>query len=211
MAVDEKKNKSARAFIFQANPEDVLLQIAKKKSTKDVWDCLKTRYIGADHVKKARLQTLKSELEALRMKEGETIDEFSDKLRGMAAKFAILGATLEDATLVKKLLDSAHDKFFQLVASIEQYSDLDAMPFEEAIGRLKPYEERILRRGNNGNTDSQLLLTQAEWQARQQNGGRDSSGQGSNTRGNEGRGRGKARGRGRGLGKGGHGGSTVTR
>lgn len=82
----DEKNKTARAFIFQVVPEDVLLQIAKKKSAKEVWDCLKTHYIGADHVKKARLKTLKSELEELHMKEGERIDEFSGKLSGMAAK-----------------------------------------------------------------------------------------------------------------------------
>lgn len=111
VAVDEKKNKSAGAFNFQAVPEDVLLQIAKKKSAKDVWDSLKTCYIGADRVKKARLQTLKSELEALHMKEGETIDEFFSKLSGMVAKFVVLGATLEDATLIKKLLYSVPDKF----------------------------------------------------------------------------------------------------
>ncbi|GKG18694.1 hypothetical protein Tco_0372992, partial [Tanacetum coccineum] len=35
------------------------------------------------------------------------------------------------------------DKFLQIVASIEQYSDLDDMTLEEAIGRLKSYEERI--------------------------------------------------------------------
>ncbi|KAD7116862.1 hypothetical protein E3N88_04130 [Mikania micrantha] len=80
MAVDEKKSKTARAFLFQAIPEDVLLQVAKKKTAKDVWESLKLRYLGADRVQKARLHTLKSEFEALRMKEGESIDEYAGKL-----------------------------------------------------------------------------------------------------------------------------------
>ena len=62
------------------------------------------------------------------MKEGETIDEFAGKLRGLVTKFNSLGSKIEDATLVNKLLDSVVDKFFQLVASTEQYSDLDRMP-----------------------------------------------------------------------------------
>ena len=46
----------------------MLMQVAKKKTGKEVWDCLKSRFVGADHVKEARLQTLKSEFNALRMK-----------------------------------------------------------------------------------------------------------------------------------------------
>ncbi|KAJ9557664.1 hypothetical protein OSB04_012278 [Centaurea solstitialis] len=121
VAVEEKKDKSAKAFIFQALPEDIVLQ--------------------------ARIHTLKSEFEALRMKDGETIDEFTGKLSGMVSKYNSLGATLEDGVLVRKLLDSVPDKFLQLVASIEQYSDVDTMPFEEAIGRLKAYEDRLRLRG----------------------------------------------------------------
>ena len=84
----------------------------------EVWDSLKIRYLGAERVQKAHLQTLKSEFEVLRMKGGETIDKFAEKLRGMVTKYSSLGATLEDSTLVRKLLDSVPDKFFQLVASI---------------------------------------------------------------------------------------------
>ena len=132
-----------------------------KKTAKEVWDSLKTRYLGADWVKKARLQSLKSEFDALRMVEGESVDAFTGKLSGMATKFRSLGDTLDDAALVKKLLDSVLDKFLQLVASIEQTHDLDTMPFEEAIGRLKAYEERTRPRGTTGTTDGQLLLTHA--------------------------------------------------
>ena len=51
------------------------------------------------------------------------------------------------------------------------------MPFEEAVGRLKTYEERTRPRTSGGNSsgDGQLLLTQAEWQARQKKDGGDSS------------------------------------
>ncbi|KAJ9567459.1 hypothetical protein OSB04_003425 [Centaurea solstitialis] len=170
VAVDEKKNKIARAFIFQAVPEDILLQIAKKKKAQEVWETLKVRYLGADRVQKARLQTLKSEFEVLHMKEGETIDEFAGKLSGLVTKFNSLGSTIEDATLGKKLLDSVPDKIFQLVASIEQYSDLDTMPFEEAIGRLKAFEERIRTRSTNADNSRQLLLNQTDWQGKKKGG-----------------------------------------
>ncbi|XP_051143410.1 uncharacterized protein LOC127259838 [Andrographis paniculata] len=105
-----KKSKSARAFIFQGLPEDVLLQVAKKKTAKEVWDSLKLCYLGADRVQRARLHTLKSEFEALRMKEGETIDEFTRKLNGMMSKYNSLVATLEDSVLAVGRLKAYEDR-----------------------------------------------------------------------------------------------------
>lgn len=69
-------------------------------------------------MQKARLHTLKSEFEVLRMKEGESIDEFSGKLSGILSKYNSLGATLEDSIPVRKLLDSVPNKYLQLVALI---------------------------------------------------------------------------------------------
>ncbi|GJT83663.1 zinc finger, CCHC-type containing protein [Tanacetum coccineum] len=111
--VDTKKDKTAIAYIYQSLPEEQLLLISKYKAAKEVWDALKKRHVGENRVQQAKLQTLKSEFEMLHMKEDETIDAFTGKL----------------TTLI--------------VASIEQYSDLDEMSVDEAIERLKTFEERL--------------------------------------------------------------------
>ncbi|KAL9256662.1 Retrovirus-related Pol polyprotein from transposon TNT 1-94-like protein, partial [Drosera capensis] len=143
--------------------------IAKKKTAKEIWESLKTRYLGADRVKKARLQTLKSEFDALRMTEQESIDEFAGKLSGMSSRFSSLGADLGDDALVKKLLDCVPDRYFTVVAGIEQFYDIETMPFEEAIGRLKAFEERTRLRENTGSGGSQLIFTRNERQIPQRN------------------------------------------
>ena len=56
--VDEKKNKTARAQLLGALSEHILMQVSTKKTAKKVWDSLKTRFVGADRVKAARLSTL---------------------------------------------------------------------------------------------------------------------------------------------------------
>lgn len=109
---------------MQSIPQDVLLQVVKHKMAKVVWDSLKTRYVGADRVKQARLHTLKSEFESQRMKQSESIDDFAGKLSVMASRYISLGATMEDSTMVKKLLDSVLNKFFPVVAGIEQFYDV---------------------------------------------------------------------------------------
>nr|GFC18206.1 zinc finger, CCHC-type [Tanacetum cinerariifolium] len=140
---NNKKDKTAIAFLYQALPEEQLLQITKHKTAKAIWDALKIRHIGEERVQQARLQTLKPDFEMLHMKEDETIDAFTTKLTTLENKAASLGYIMEDETLVRKLLNVVPDRYLQIVASIEQYSDLSEMTMEEAIRRLKTYEERI--------------------------------------------------------------------
>nr|GFB12207.1 zinc finger, CCHC-type [Tanacetum cinerariifolium] len=65
------------------------------------------------------------------MKPNECANEFAGKLSSIQAKFKSLGGTLKDKVLVRKLLNSVPKKFLPIVASIEQYQDIDTMQFEE--------------------------------------------------------------------------------
>ncbi|GKE71052.1 hypothetical protein Tco_1529124, partial [Tanacetum coccineum] len=106
---NEKKENTSNAMIFQTLPQDVLMQVAQ-------------------------YSTAKSELETLRMKPNENVSDYGGKLSSIKAKFKGLGETLEDKVLVRKLLNSVPKKFLPIVATIEQYQDLDKMSFEEAVG-----------------------------------------------------------------------------
>jgi len=138
------------------------------------------------------------------MKEEEPIDEYAGKLNAMSVRYSNLGGTLDDAAMVKKLFDTVPERFLSVVAGIEQFYDLKELLFEEAVGRLKAFEERVQRGagGSGAKTDSkgQLLLTHAEWEARQSKVGGEASGRGrlpdGGGRGPGGRGRGRGRGRG---------------
>ncbi|XP_062213702.1 uncharacterized protein LOC133914663 [Phragmites australis] len=102
------------------------------------------------------------------MKEGEPLDDYAGKISGMVARYANLGATLDDSAMVKNLLDTVPDRLYPVVVGIEQFCDVEKMPFEEALGRLKAFDERSRRRTQASETgDGQLLLTAAEWQSQQ--------------------------------------------
>ena len=86
-----------------------------------------------------------NEFEHLRMKDSDTIDSFSGKLLELAAKSAFLGQTLEESKLVNKFLNSLpRSKYIHIIPSVEQVLDLNKTTYEDIIGRLKAYEERIL-------------------------------------------------------------------
>jgi hypothetical protein len=179
--VDARRGKTARAHLLQALPEDILMQVSCKPTAHEVWEALKTRFVGADRVRTARLAMLKGEFDQLLMADGDALDEHAGKISVMAARFASLGSTLDDAAMVKKLLDIVPDRQYPAVAGIEQFCDVGAMPFEEALGRLKAFDESSRRRaqitgrqavpGGQGPSGGQgdgerLLLTEEEWRAR---------------------------------------------
>jgi hypothetical protein len=81
--------------------------------------------------------------------------------------------------MVKKLFDTVPEKYITVVAVIEQFFDLKKVAFEEAVGRLKAFEERIQRGAGGSKGDGgQLLLTQVEWEAQQKKSGGENSGKG---------------------------------
>ncbi|XP_023765562.1 uncharacterized protein LOC111914053 [Lactuca sativa] len=163
VVVGEKKSKLACAFIFQAIPEDIPMQVAKKKTAREVWESLKTRFVGAERVQKARLHTLKSEFEALRMKD-------------------------------------IIEKYIHLIASMEKYSDVEEMPFEEEICQLKAYEDRVKLRQGGSTGENSLLPTKTEGQTMSKQKNKAPSGRGRGWNGDGGS-KGNTRG-GRGVGRG---------
>ncbi|XP_057984639.1 uncharacterized protein LOC131169428 [Hevea brasiliensis] len=156
----------ALAAIYQGIGEDTLLQLGAKKTAKEAWNMLKTMNQGADKVKEVRTQTLWREFEALRMSDSENVDDFSGKLTIIVNKLRSLGNTVEDEKVVKKLLRSVSSKFLQIASTIEEFSDLTTKSIEEVIGSLKAHEERLLSCG--GRSDETVLLTRAEWKAREE-------------------------------------------
>lgn len=76
---DNEKSNMAMALIFQSIPEALILQVGEFDTAKKVWDAIRTRHVGAERVKDARLHTLMADFDRLTVKETETIDKFVRK------------------------------------------------------------------------------------------------------------------------------------
>lgn len=121
-------------------------------------------------MKNARLQTLKIEFDAMRMKEEEALDQYAGRISSMTVRYVNLGSKLEDVTMVKKVFNTVPDQYLYVIAGIEQFCGIDNMPFEEEDRRLKTFEECACPRapGGSGGKDRHLFLTHSEWWAKEQ-------------------------------------------
>ncbi|KAG7564056.1 Ribosomal protein S5 domain 2-type fold [Arabidopsis suecica] len=164
------KNNMASALLLQSIPEALTLQVGKLDTAKKIWDAIKARHLGADRVKDARLQTLMGEFERIKMRETEKIDDFAGKLSELSTKSAALGCDIENLKLVKKFLNGLPRKrYIHIIAALEQVLDLNKTSFEDIVGRLKTYEERICDEEDNQEDQGNLMYANSEAQTFQNN------------------------------------------
>lgn len=118
---DSKQNNIAYAVLFQSIPKYQILQIGDLNTAKEMWEAIKSRHLGADRVKEARLQKLIEEFDVIRMKDSVTIDNYAAKITRIKLKTSMLGEPFEEKRLVKKFLTRLPRRFIHIVASLEKF------------------------------------------------------------------------------------------
>ena len=169
------KEEMAMTIISQGIDDETLLRVAEKETAADVWAALRSMHIGVKRVREARIQSLRSDFDGLKMSYAESVDEFAAKFTTLVGRIRELGDPMEEKYVVKKLLRAVSKKYIGVASSIGLFCDVNKMSMEEAIGSLKAHEELIKGQEEKG-TEEKLLMTR----------GHDSS-----------RGRGRGRGHGR--------------
>ena len=104
---------------------------------------MKSMRQGADRVKEAHAQRLLQEFENFACKDGELVDDFVMQINTLAAELQVLGETMPENKVVRKLLRSLPRRFSQIGVSIETLLDVNTMMIEDLVGRLKAAEDRL--------------------------------------------------------------------
>ncbi|KAL9235086.1 hypothetical protein vseg_009882 [Gypsophila vaccaria] len=143
--VEEAKLKDLKVknYLFQSIGREVLETILDTKTSKSIWDSMKQKYQGSTKVKRAQLQALRREFELLAMKEGEKVDIFLGRTLTVVNKMKSNGETMEQSTVVSKVLRSLTSKFNYVVCSIEESNDLSTLSIDELHGSLLVHEQRM--------------------------------------------------------------------
>ena len=125
------KDKAALYILYQDVDKSGFEKIASAKSSKEAWDILEKAYKGDDGVKQVQLQTLRGELEIIRMKETEGVVEYITRAETVANQLARNGETLPASRVVEKILRSLTNDFENVVCAIEESKDLSKLTVEE--------------------------------------------------------------------------------
>jgi len=94
------RKSKAKATLFAAISEEIFTRIMHQNSAFEVWNFFKTEYEGDDKVKGMQVLNLIRAFEMQRMKESETINEYTNKLLSIANQIRLLGFEFSDSRIV---------------------------------------------------------------------------------------------------------------
>ncbi|XP_021980472.1 uncharacterized protein LOC110876613 [Helianthus annuus] len=141
-----KKDKKALNIMFQAVNDTIFERIATSRTSKEAWDTLHKAYRGEHRVKTVKLQTLRCEFDALRMKDSETIEEYVNRTTVIVNQLRLNEENITEQRIIEKLLRSLTRKYEAVVIAIEESKDqsaLSTLSTEELLGILQSHELRL--------------------------------------------------------------------
>jgi len=77
------------------------------------------------------------EFELQRMKESESVKEYSDRLLSISNKLRLLGFVLKDSRIVEKLLVTVPKRFEATITTLENIKDLSKISLAELLNALQ--------------------------------------------------------------------------
>ena len=141
---NEERAKKFKALtaLHNAVSEEIFTRIMACKTAKEAWDKLKAEFQGDDKSRKMQVLNLKRQFEGLKMKENETIKDFSSHISKLVNQVRLLGEEFPESRIVEKVLVSLPEKFEHKICSLEDSKDFTEMSFQDLVNALQAVEQR---------------------------------------------------------------------
>eukprot|EP00257_Ricinus_communis_P023795 XP_015583877.1 uncharacterized protein LOC107262451 [Ricinus communis] len=124
-----KQQKSkAKSSLFAAVSTSIFNRIMTMRTAKEIWDFLKQEYERDERVRGMKASNLCRDFELEKMKELETIKEYSDRLLGSVNNVRLLGFDFFDSRIVQKPLITIPERFETTISSLENMKDRQPSP-----------------------------------------------------------------------------------
>lgn len=109
---------------------------------KAMWNKLTSVYGGDEHVQREKADSLRGQLESMRMNEGENIIQYSTRLKETVNQIKGAGGTIEEKDVTSKLLRTLLPAYAIRVFAINELRFVPNMPvsLDATIGKLHAFE-----------------------------------------------------------------------
>ncbi|TXG53899.1 hypothetical protein EZV62_019155 [Acer yangbiense] len=127
-------------MLQRAVADQIFPRIMRATSAKEAWEILQKEFIGDLKVRTIKLQSLRRELENIKMKENETMNDYSNRFTELVNQMKTYDEEIYDKKIVEKLLITLPTKFNPVVTIIEETKDILNLSIAELMGSLKSFE-----------------------------------------------------------------------
>ena len=117
-------------------------KIMNASTTKEAWKILEDEFKGSDKVRQIKFQILRRDFENLKMKNSETVEEYSSKIPYVVNQMKIYGDSISDQWVVEKILLLMPAKFDPIISTIEQSKDISKLIVAKSLGALEAQEKK---------------------------------------------------------------------
>ncbi|KAL6326221.1 hypothetical protein AAG906_001616 [Vitis piasezkii] len=109
-AYEEEKLKKDKAitYLHSRLADHIFTKIMDLETTKQLWDKLQGEFEGSDKVKIVRLLTLKREFELMKMKDNESMKDYSSRLMDVANQMRLLESCDLQSLTITELTNKLH-------------------------------------------------------------------------------------------------------
>ncbi|XP_049357377.1 uncharacterized protein LOC125822044 [Solanum verrucosum] len=139
----EEKIKKYKVKIVIQNSvaQSIFSKIIACETTKEAWEKLENEYRESERGKQNQILNLKRDFESLRMQEGETITNYSDRISLIVNRIRLLGEDFKDNRIVKKILVTIPERFESKISALEEFKNLSTISLVELISALQAQEQ----------------------------------------------------------------------
>ncbi|XP_052478529.1 uncharacterized protein LOC128034034 [Gossypium raimondii] len=141
-ADERTKRHKAMSCIQNSVPDVIFIGIMACESPKQAWDKLKEEFQGTERTRKQQLLNFRREFENLKMKEEETVKQYSDRIMAVVNSIRLLGEQFNEARVVEKVISTLPERYEEKISSLEDSRDLTSIPLTELINALYAQEQR---------------------------------------------------------------------
>ncbi|KAL5181653.1 Acetylornithine deacetylase [Glycine soja] len=106
---------------------------------------LQEEFQGSVKVRAVKLESLRRDVELLKMEESETVKDYYSKVKEIVNQMRAFGEDILDKKIVEKILITMLQKFDPIVTTIDETKDMSILSDTELVGSLEAYEQRLYR------------------------------------------------------------------
>ncbi|KAG8491616.1 hypothetical protein CXB51_014995 [Gossypium anomalum] len=145
-AEESTKKHKALACLQNGVSDVIFTRIMACSTPKEAWKRLKEEFMGSDKIRQQQVINLRRDFENLKMKESESIKQYSDRIMVTVNSIRLLCEDFSDSRVVEKVITTLPERFESKISSLEDSRDLTTISLSELVNSLYALEQRRANR-----------------------------------------------------------------
>ncbi|KAK5810877.1 hypothetical protein PVK06_026194 [Gossypium arboreum] len=119
-ANERTKSYKVMSCIQNCVSDVIFTRIMACETPKQAWDKLKEEFQGTERTRQQQLLNLRRDFENLKMKEEETVKQYSNRIMAVVNSIRLLGKQFNEARIVEKVLSTLPERYEAKISSLKE-------------------------------------------------------------------------------------------